>query len=169
MSQIVEKARSRGKIPRAEWAAIAARHATGETLASIARDYNCTAPAIRYIVRQEAALAGGRQVVSVEMPASDAPSSRELDPLASPVSGFDARLRNAMTVEISAFLVALDDVGVQGTSETYNRLREATDRLLRAAARIRIGLEEAPMVERSKRNGPSARHETLGSSSRSRR
>src|SRR3954471_5385166 len=39
------------KIARSEWARIAARYAAGEALASIARDYHCTPPAIRYIVR----------------------------------------------------------------------------------------------------------------------
>ena len=42
--------RIRGKIPRDEWPKIAARFQNGETLTEIARSYDCTAPAIRYIV-----------------------------------------------------------------------------------------------------------------------
>jgi len=42
--------RIRGKIPREEWPKIAARFHNGETLTEIGRSYNCTAPAIRYIV-----------------------------------------------------------------------------------------------------------------------
>jgi hypothetical protein len=60
-------------------------------------------------------------------------------------------LREAITVEISAFLVALDDAMGEGKTEALQRLREATDRLLRAAARIRIELERPPGA----RNGQS--------------
>ena len=59
-------------------------------------------------------------------------------------SGLDFRLREAITVEISTFLVALDDAIGEGKAESLQRLREATDRLLRAAARIRIELERPP-------------------------
>ena len=52
-NRLLQARRSR-KIARQEWAAIKLRHATGESLASIARTYQCTAPAIRYIVRQDA-------------------------------------------------------------------------------------------------------------------
>lgn len=44
--------REKGKIPHSEWSAIRTRHAAGESLASIARDYGCTGPAIRYIVNR---------------------------------------------------------------------------------------------------------------------
>ena len=50
------QARRSRKIGRQEWATIKSRHATGESLARIARAYQCTAPAIRCIVRQEAQL-----------------------------------------------------------------------------------------------------------------
>lgn len=41
------------KIPQGEWDAIAARHARGETIARIAYDYGCTAPAIHYILKRQ--------------------------------------------------------------------------------------------------------------------
>lgn len=41
------------KIPQGEWNAIAARHARGETIARIAQDYGCTAPAIHYILKRQ--------------------------------------------------------------------------------------------------------------------
>lgn len=41
------------KIPRAEWAAILARHAGGETITKIAQGYGCTAPAIHYILKRQ--------------------------------------------------------------------------------------------------------------------
>jgi transposase-like protein len=46
------------KIPQGEWSAIAARHARGETIARIAHDYGCTAPAIHYILKRQKARAG---------------------------------------------------------------------------------------------------------------
>jgi transposase-like protein len=141
-TRTMEKTRPRGKIPRTEWGAIAARHATGESLARIARDYDCTAPAIRYIVRQESASAakaegarGAPQTPREDRGVESPPAAAAAD------SGLDFRLRAAITVEISAFLVALDDAMGEGKTEALQRLREATDRLLRAAARIRIELE----------------------------
>lgn len=41
------------KIPQGEWNTIAARHDRGETIARIAQDYGCTAPAIHYILKRQ--------------------------------------------------------------------------------------------------------------------
>jgi hypothetical protein len=41
------------KIPQSEWNAIATRHARGETIAKIAQNYGCTAPAIHYILKRQ--------------------------------------------------------------------------------------------------------------------
>ncbi|HYM71335.1 MAG TPA: hypothetical protein VET89_00020 [Stellaceae bacterium] len=46
----MEKSSKRGKIPQTDWPLIMARYEAGETLASIARTYDCSAPAISYIV-----------------------------------------------------------------------------------------------------------------------
>jgi transposase-like protein len=46
------------KIPQGEWNAIAARHTRGETIARIAHDYGCTAPAIHYILKRQRERAG---------------------------------------------------------------------------------------------------------------
>jgi hypothetical protein len=46
----MEKLGRRGKIPQADWPTIMARYEAGETLASIARTYDCSPPAISYIV-----------------------------------------------------------------------------------------------------------------------
>jgi hypothetical protein len=150
MPQAMEKTRPRGKIPRTEWGAIAARHATGESLARIARDYACTAPAIRYIVQQENASAANAEPSRRGPPEDRGAGSQPAAPAAAgSETGLDFRLREAITVEISAFLVALDDAMGEGKTEALQRLREATDRLLRAAARIRIELERP----RGTRNG----------------
>jgi hypothetical protein len=46
----MEKSNKRGKIPQTDWPLIMARYEAGETLASIARTYDCSPPAISYIV-----------------------------------------------------------------------------------------------------------------------
>ena len=144
------------------------------TLASIARDYRCTAPAIRYIVKTERRLGGpeGPEAPQVNQALDshgtmtndtpDTPSTLERDHLApfteplmrvdralrlcggAKTSGFDVSLREGMTLEISGFLVAFDAVVAEATPEAFNQLREAADRLLRATARIRIELERSP-------------------------
>src|ERR1700751_288186 len=46
----MDRSSKRGKIPQQDWPAIMARYEAGETLASIARTYDCSPPAISYIV-----------------------------------------------------------------------------------------------------------------------
>jgi hypothetical protein len=46
----MEKTSKRGKIPQHDWPSIISRYEAGETLASIARTYDCSPPAISYIV-----------------------------------------------------------------------------------------------------------------------
>lgn len=51
----MEKSGKRGKIPQSDWPLIMARYEAGETLASIARTYDCSPPAISYIVSRSRA------------------------------------------------------------------------------------------------------------------
>ncbi|MGC2198571.1 MAG: hypothetical protein WA633_00255 [Stellaceae bacterium] len=53
----------------------------------------------------------------------------------------DQALRERVDDDISAFLAAFDAALAQDTVESRAGLREATDRLLRAGARMRIQLE----------------------------
>lgn len=151
----VDRPRQQRKIERNEWPTIVARYAGGESLASIARAYSCTAPAIRYIVRQAQAadqrdhrsapsemqqLPADQEAVAEKNPT--APRAAPTRPLAGGGQpGFDLGLREAMTVEVSAFLVAFDAVVAERTARNFDLLRDASDRLLRAAAHIRIELE----------------------------
>jgi hypothetical protein len=48
----MEKSSKRGKIPQTDWPLIMARYEAGETLSSIARSYDCSPPAISYIVNR---------------------------------------------------------------------------------------------------------------------
>src|SRR6266851_2945186 len=54
-SLIMEKSSKRGKIPQSDWPLIMARYDAGETLASIARTYDCSPPAISYVVSRSRA------------------------------------------------------------------------------------------------------------------
>ena len=46
----MEKSSKRGKIPQSDWPSIMARYQAGETLVSIAKTYDCSPPAISYVV-----------------------------------------------------------------------------------------------------------------------
>jgi hypothetical protein len=51
----MEKSSKRGKIPQTDWPLIMARYEAGETLSSIARTYDCSPPAISYVVSRSRA------------------------------------------------------------------------------------------------------------------
>ncbi len=51
----MERSSRRGKIPQKDWPSIISRYEAGETLASIARTYDCSPPAISYIVSRNRA------------------------------------------------------------------------------------------------------------------
>jgi hypothetical protein len=51
----MEKSSKRGKIPQADWPLIMARYEAGETLSSIARTYDCSPPAISYVISRSRA------------------------------------------------------------------------------------------------------------------
>jgi hypothetical protein len=51
----MEKSNKRGKIPQSDWPLIMTRYEAGETLASIARTYGCSPPAISYVVSRSRA------------------------------------------------------------------------------------------------------------------
>src|SRR5712691_4874655 len=60
-SLIMEKSSKRGKIPQSDWPLIMARYDSGETLASIARTYDCSPPAISYVVSRSRARQPGTE------------------------------------------------------------------------------------------------------------
>jgi hypothetical protein len=122
----------KGKISASEWPSIVARHRRGESLASIARGYGCTAPAIAYIIRRSAAAESGAAAGEA---APSRPSSRPVR------QALDPQLRERVNSDVAAFLVAFEAACDELTGDTVQRLLEATDRLLRAGARTRIELE----------------------------
>jgi hypothetical protein len=72
----MEKSSKRGKIPQQDWPSIISRYEAGETLASIARTYDCSPPAISYIVsrtRARSAVGDSSTAQPVEAPGSGEP------------------------------------------------------------------------------------------------
>lgn len=154
--------REKGKIARTEWPAIFMRFDHGETFASIARSYGCTAPAIRYIVGRRAdqpspaerrddpdmagpeaqkepslsPLKGGTgERTGDARPGGHPPAPFERPPLINPA------LSERLNSDIATFIAALDTSATEDTAETRRALLDITDRLMRSAARLRIELE----------------------------
>lgn len=142
--------REKGKIPHAEWPNILAKYGKGETMAQIGREYGCTAPAIRYIIKRSGLLKGGAG--DERAPKGDGPS-RQHDPAAAPAMVMPSwrashghvlgpELRQRVSGDVASFLVALDHAVLQGSLESVANLQEATDRLMRSTARTRLELEQ---------------------------
>ncbi len=65
----MERSSKRGKIPQQDWPSIIKRYEAGETLASIARTYDCSPPAISYILgrgRARDATVDGKEQSTIE-------------------------------------------------------------------------------------------------------
>jgi hypothetical protein len=125
----------KGKVPHSEWTKITARRASGESFAQIARDYACSPPAIRYIVNRTKLKARTGAAVDASVrgvaPVSEMPMAAR----------FDDALHQRVSSAIAAFLAAFDTSLDEKSPRSFDRLLEATDMLMRAAARTRIELE----------------------------
>ena len=132
--------REKGKIHRNEWAKIVARYHAGDTIATIGRAYGCTAPAIRYIIKRSGGLrseiAGSERMAFVPAGGALRP------PTSGPAASLGGEIRQRVTGDIAAFLVALDQAVLSGTGPNVETLQDATDRLMRSAARIRLESEK---------------------------
>lgn len=154
--------REKGKIPHSEWPSILARYGKGETMAKIGRDYECTAPAIRYIVKRSGMLkdrsagepAGAGDGAPRHQPHAEMPVAAESrGPAAWPEAAAPApaspgrghllgpELRQRVSGDVASFLVALDHAVLEGSLKSVANLQEATDRLMRSTARTRLELE----------------------------
>jgi hypothetical protein len=159
--------REKGKIPHSEWPEIQVRYGKGESLASIARDYRCTAPAIRYIVKRRLALGDGEgdrrpsaSGAPREAHAAPEPAERKSAPVRPPprLSGITLEVQKRVTTEISFFLVALDIALTHPTNANLLALHDATDRLMRAAARVRIETERSVGADAGEHLAGTAQH-----------
>jgi hypothetical protein len=66
----MERSSKRGKIPQHDWPSIIKRYEDGETLSSIARTYDCSPPAISYIISRSRArdASEGAEPTEIEAP-----------------------------------------------------------------------------------------------------
>ncbi len=139
--------RIRGKIRHEEWPKIVARYRGGETLAEIARSYQCTAPAIRYIVNRSSVRATkGKRIERDIAPSVAVLASRASSPATSGHSRAVSELEKTelwsrMNSEIASYLAEMDLLAADDRDASYERLLAATDKLLRATARTRLELE----------------------------
>jgi transposase-like protein len=148
----------KGKVARGAWAGIANRHAKGESLASIARDFNCTAPAIRYILNRhpQSKTESGSDSRSTRVPvgaqvtcvrrAVVVPPEELLERGAGIRRDDDVVPRNVrarVTNDVAAFLVALDDLRVSASPDRIEILRGATDYVLRSVAHVLLSVNKA--------------------------
>jgi hypothetical protein len=158
--------REKGKIPRNEWPRILSKYASGESVAQIGRDYGCTAPAIRYIIKRVGTLKSqAANEAASERKVSPASTSRraisrnivlDRDANASLSTGspqvataaeiganatlLGPELRARVTGDVVSVLAALDRAVLEGSVDSLMALREAVDSLMRSAARTRIDL-----------------------------
>ena len=156
MGKQMANLREKGKIPRTEWPNIIARYGKGETIAQIGRDYGCTAPAIRYIIKRSGRFKTDRERNSVTGDGSRQQVRRRgsntfdqinTNTIAVPPEHvahgnvLGVELRQRVSGDVASFLVALDQVVLDGSRDSASNLQEATDRLMRSAARTRLELE----------------------------
>jgi hypothetical protein len=143
--------RIKGKIPHGEWPRILASYAGGETIAQIAREYDCTAPAIRYIIRRSGKLKGEgsrprKSNSGALVPRGRAVSAEALSRLVTPAdpdataSLLGTELLTRVTGDVVSFFAALDDAVLEGSRESLAILQNTIDALMRSAARTRIEL-----------------------------
>jgi hypothetical protein len=153
MGKQMANLREKGKISRSEWPNILARYDKGETIAQIGRDYGCTAPAIRYIIKRSGLLksaaptaGGSRQPIGARRRESSTSVRANRQTMvvppkrAAPEDILGAELRQRVSGDVASFLVALDQAVLDGSFESVASLQEATDRLMRSAARTRLEL-----------------------------
>ena len=165
--------RIRGKIPREEWPKIAARFQNGETLTEIARSYDCTAPAIRYIVGR-APIRGpkGKKMdadkldkVAMLVPSIEnrrttrIGNTSDRSDISRGRSGFSTNsptrdIWGRVNTDIATFLTAMDSLLSDDSETNYEALLAASDRLLWASARTRLELER---ILGSRKRGASIR------------
>jgi hypothetical protein len=86
----MEKSSKRGKIPQQDWPSIITRYEAGETLASIARTYDCSPPAISYIVSRTRARTAAAEAAAHNTPSSAEPQLVKGPSLEMPANGIAA-------------------------------------------------------------------------------
>jgi hypothetical protein len=81
----MERSSKRGKIPQQDWPSIIKRYEAGETLASIARTYDCSPPAISYILSRSRTRDLSAEGMDRKTTDAGGPGAVNADPTAIPV------------------------------------------------------------------------------------
>jgi hypothetical protein len=128
----------KGKIARSEWPRIAARHANGESHAAIARDYGCSAPNIRYIVKGQKKKKKKKKKTGFAEPVQRSALRRQLD---TALRGkVFSELGHRATSELASLIIALDGASA-GSRDALSRLHDATVSAMLCLARMLIEIE----------------------------
>lgn len=144
----METSSKRGKIPQKDWPLIIKRYEAGETLAAIARTYDCSPPAISYILsrsraRHEVADSAGPPATEPLQPGSAKTSPSE--PLSSPVqprSDGDGIVLNRVEAQTSIPVETIDPDTLQpDPTVASNQRGDASDERTYSAA---TGLNDSP-------------------------
>lgn len=149
-----------GKIARGEWRNIVARYERGESIAQISRDYGCTAPAIRYIIKRsgkfhsrarsaraqpptEAGLGAARPTAG-RFSHEAAGQTRHAGPSQlGLVAGHglrESKIYDLMRQDLFRLLVVFDQP-YASEAQSLEALMQAAERLIVSAARVRLALE----------------------------
>lgn len=118
----MEKSNKRGKIPQADWPLIMGRYEAGETLASIARTYDCSPPAISYIVSRN------RNKPANETPPLPAPEPQLIK------SNFSGILTNDAIAPVEVKAAPAAAVAAATSSVDVARQRDSVERAQPVAA-----------------------------------
>jgi len=134
--------REKGKICKAQWSAIAeAYFDRNETIAQIARDFDVTPPAIRYITRQILAGKDSQQTIArAALRINGSPTTASTHQVGKserhPNPAF-RNFQNRATTSVAEFLSALEVAAGATPTKKLTVIQSACDSLMLAMARLR--------------------------------
>jgi hypothetical protein len=123
----MEKSSKRGKIPQQDWPSIISRYEAGETLASIARTYDCSPPAISYIVSRTRARSAAAEAAASKASATVEPQLIKAPTSPMPTNGIpadEASHNGALADETFTSTIPVDASGKSERSSGALRPRE---------------------------------------------
>jgi hypothetical protein len=119
--------RNLGELPESEWPKVLHRYLAGERASAIARDFGCSGALVSSVVRRNLLYFG-------ELTAGlFTPSDRLL--------GLDPALNSRLAGAMIRFLETFDAARRKADEAAIDDLRQSSDHLVRAIARMRIELE----------------------------
>jgi hypothetical protein len=165
----MERSSKRGKIPQQDWPSIIERYEKGETLASIARTYDCSPPAISYILSRSRARAaaetgsaaappqGEDSPAQTTRPAVPAmPAARTEEAIVAPERGDGAALRqeqSSAAADPSPLRAPAPPDGAAGNSAQNGEARRTLH--------LSHGYSNGPERNGAERNGPDRNGDAL--------